>query len=646
MHNDLEKQYKKRLDKLAELYDEEQSSDKELLYPLQTDHLNIDERYLIKEKIGEGGAKVIYRATDLRTSRDIAFAKITETKSKHKDLQESFLREAQFGASLQHPNIMPIYDIGLDEEGQAFFTMKLMGSDHLGKALKTLNLSSLLEVYIKTCEAIAFAHSKSILHLDLKPENILMGQFGEVLVADWGLAKLRTVDDLETKSSLEDHHLKLSHVTLSGSISGTPGFMAPEQIDKSLNPKDKRTDIYALGAILYTLLTKEISIDETDFSKYKTRLSQGNITKPSERSPQFNIPLSLEAICLKAMNNNAQDRYQNVAELIEDIQAYQHGFATKAEDANLFKVIKLSVKRHKLLVSFCLSLLVLSFIGLYSLYQSRIETFTAENNYQKEKTLHQEEQVLRNIFMRHNYKASLSNFKVKFKAYNLQTNWSLLTYFEKESPDDIELKPLRFRLLFVEMKFAEALALFNKYQWRGDQDLLNLANKYQTIKKQRALNLEDFENLFLSLIKESREPLAIQFVADTLEKSEAEFSNKFLAKILTDSNPPQKTPYKATLIRSGEELSLDLSHNPKLENFAFLRLLPVTKLNIYETNVPSVEQIKFFPLKELRMNGRTIKNWQDLRLMDSLKKVIITAKDTKRDIITFWQERSVEIEIK
>ena len=157
------------------------------------DHLT-QMRYLDEQPIAEGGMKNISKGNDSVTSREVAIAYLKPGQQEH---FSNFIKEARLNARLQHPNIMTVYDIGVDDKNQAYFTMKLIEGEELGTIIKRLkkgqeteyNSQKLLYIFLKICEAIAFAHSKNILHLDLKPENIQVGQFGEVLVCDWGLAK-------------------------------------------------------------------------------------------------------------------------------------------------------------------------------------------------------------------------------------------------------------------------------------------------------------------------------------------------------------------------------------------------------------------------------------------------------------------------
>lgn len=251
-------------DKLQSFYHDSPADDHPSV--ILSELVSLDSRFSDKVNHAKGGMKQVYKVNDLRTKRPVALAALRDDSDESNENIGRFLREARITAALEHPNIVPIYDIGLDEDGKPFFTMKFLKDQSLQKILKELTKQNpvytkkytftvLLDIFMKICDAVAFAHSCKIIHLDLKPENIMIGDYGEVYVCDWGLAKLLgTVDD-DTTGTINLDPTELNTYTLSGIIKGTPGFMAPEQIDSQFGEKDYRTDIYALGALLYSLLT-------------------------------------------------------------------------------------------------------------------------------------------------------------------------------------------------------------------------------------------------------------------------------------------------------------------------------------------------------------------------------------------------------
>lgn len=328
------------------------------------------QRYWIKEQINEGGIKKIIKARDESTGRDVAMAVLHKCENIHHI--EDFLREARITALLQHPGIIPVYDIGLNSLDQPFFTMKLIrNGQSLSQTLKEIklnrysgtlnNLNERLELFIKICDAVAYAHSIGIIHLDLKPDNIQLDDFGQVLVCDWGLARLsdRHSDNTAPVTD-ESSSLDFINLTLNGIIKGTPGYMAPEQatVDKEL--KDHRTDIYSLGAILYTLLSFRAPIKKGNVKQILNDTKNGIIQPFRPWSAIQTIPESLQKITLRAMALSPDERYQSVQELQSDIKAYLGGFASTVENPSILKLLALFYKRNKLKCNFILVGLVLT----------------------------------------------------------------------------------------------------------------------------------------------------------------------------------------------------------------------------------------------------------------------------------------------
>lgn len=340
---------------------------------------NPADRYSATKKLNEGGMKTIWEVDDHRTARKIAMALIQDSRIASEDDIDSFLYEARLTANLQHPNIIPIYDIALDENGNPYFTMKALKGETLGEIIKQLRNSNadyikrytrtrLLSIFLKVCNAIDYAHTKGVIHLDLKPSNINVGDFGDVHVLDWGLSTLLThlneydgdaiswqsMDDvaLETGQTLtrylESSSKRKEHKNIVG---GTPGYMSPEQAQGVPSDIDFQTDVYMLGAVLYELLTYQCPISGETVKEVLQKTVRGDFVPPGKRAPELKIPPPLSAISIKAMSTAPSDRYPNVAALIRDIHQFQDGFATTAENPTFLTHSILLIKRHKLAVS-------------------------------------------------------------------------------------------------------------------------------------------------------------------------------------------------------------------------------------------------------------------------------------------------------
>jgi serine/threonine protein kinase len=340
---------------------------------------NPEKRYTPHKKLNQGGMKAIWEVDDHRTARKVAMALIQDSKIASEEDIDSFLYEARLTANLQHPNIIPIYDIAIDENGNPYFTMKALKGKTLGEILKEMKAGNesvrrnftrtrMLNIFLKVCNAIDYAHSKGVIHLDLKPSNVIVGDFGDVHVLDWGLSTLMThlseyegepvawhsIDDV----SLEDGQTLTRYLESSAKsrerrnvVGGTPGYMSPEQAHGVPRDIDFRTDVYMLGALLYEILTLECPIQGGTVKDVLQKTVRGNVPPPVKRSPELKIPPALSAIAMKAMSTAPDERYGSVSALIRDIQQYQDGFATSAENPTFITHAALLVKRHKMAVS-------------------------------------------------------------------------------------------------------------------------------------------------------------------------------------------------------------------------------------------------------------------------------------------------------
>lgn len=329
----------------------------------------ITTRYESAEFIAKGGMKQVFQVYDARCKRHVAMATLHDDAPL--ELCDPLIHEAWLTGLLDHPNIITIHDVGVDSRKRPYFTMDLKTGDSLAELIGKLHdgatdvserysLDSLLQMFVKVCDAIAYAHSIQVLHLDLKPANIQVGQYGEVLVCDWGLGRVHKREgEIEFERLLLNSDL-LSSNTLFGEVRGTPGYMAPEQIDKD-GHSDTHTDIYQLGCILYSILTLQCPIDGEP-KEAIAKAVRGEIVPPQQRAPDRNIPASLEAVALQAMAVERENRYPTVDSLAEEVRRYLAGFATDAEQASVFTQIGLLYQRNK---RFCLTVLCSAFLMLY-----------------------------------------------------------------------------------------------------------------------------------------------------------------------------------------------------------------------------------------------------------------------------------------
>ncbi|VGO18640.1 Serine/threonine-protein kinase PknD [Pontiella sulfatireligans] len=356
----LEQDFQQRQETLYDFYKPARPllSEEEIqsLTPIYNSLLATDSRYGEQTLLAEGGEKRIFRTYDRRLDRFVAMAYALQGESIEN--QEQFLREARLTANIVHPNIVPIHNMGVDIEGKPFFSMELVPGDSLGDILKKIErdesdyrekytMDVLLGIYLKVCDAIAYAHSRKVLHLDIKPENIRVGQFGEVLVCDWGMARIINQEEEETQPGQLDADV-LNDMTLSGTMKGTPGFMAPEQTVQG-GEKTPKTDIYALGALLYKILTDEIPVLGSSANEVIENTQAGNIIPPRKRRADRHVPKGLAAVAMRAMALDPADRYGSTQALQMEIRRYMTGFPTDAERAGPISRLSLLTLRHRML---------------------------------------------------------------------------------------------------------------------------------------------------------------------------------------------------------------------------------------------------------------------------------------------------------
>jgi serine/threonine protein kinase len=269
-------------------------------------------RYRIVDEIGRGGMGTVYRAEDRKLVRLVAI-KVMAEPAVEPSAAERMLAEARVVAHLEHPGIVPVYDAGTLADGRVYYAMKLVAGRRLGEYAAAASLADRLRVFARICEAVAFAHSRGVVHRDLKPENVMTGAFGEVLVMDWGVAKVAGVEEAP------------------GTIAGTPRFMAPEQACGDAAATGPRSDVYSLGAIL----------------RYVCEGSEAK--KP------------LAAIAAKAMSERAEDRYASAAELEADVLRFLDGEAVSAYRETVAERVARFVDRNRALVLLVMTYLVVRF---------------------------------------------------------------------------------------------------------------------------------------------------------------------------------------------------------------------------------------------------------------------------------------------
>jgi serine/threonine-protein kinase len=276
------------------------------------------EGYAFGDVIGEGGIGEVVAAHDLRIGRDVAIKRLRE-KTPKPDEVSRFLREARIQARLDHPAIPPVHELGRDKEGRPFFAMKRLSGVTLSDLLDVpdQNRQRLLRAFTEVCQAIDFAHARGVVHRDLKPGNIMVGDYGDVYVLDWGLA--RVVGEALTEVVTDDID---SLDIKSGDILGSPGYMAPEQLQR-VGDTGRPADIYALGSILFEILAGE-SLHPRGPTAIVSTVANEAVTSPAKRRPDRGVPPELDALCVQMLAMDPTSR-PNARRVADRVQAFLDG---------------------------------------------------------------------------------------------------------------------------------------------------------------------------------------------------------------------------------------------------------------------------------------------------------------------------------
>jgi len=318
----------------------------------------ITDRYATKQTHGEGGMGTVFRAVDERLQREVAVKQLRKRFQFHSESRQRFISEAQLAARLDHPGVVPVYDLGIDDEGTPCYAMKLVRGRTLRRRIEELHESTvspsqrrvefraLLGVLLSVSRTVSFAHSRQVLHRDLKPDNIIVGDFGETTLLDWGLAKsFNHSDDAAGPAAAAD--VVGVFETQQGAVLGTPAYMSPEQAAGNNEHVDERTDVYALGAILFHILTGRPQIQSAaELPKLLNRS-----TPLSPRSINSSLEKALDAICAKATAVASGDRYQSVDDFCLDLERFLADEPVTARREAIWEQLLRKAKRHRTMVT-------------------------------------------------------------------------------------------------------------------------------------------------------------------------------------------------------------------------------------------------------------------------------------------------------
>jgi WD40 repeat protein/serine/threonine protein kinase len=377
---------------------------------------DVAKRYGVRGQLAQGGMGVIFRVWDESLRRELAMKiirgqeKLGPNASVHAVAPRRlarFIREAEITARLDHPGVVPIHEYGTDEQGRAYFTMRLIQGKSLDTVFEMVRKgydrwthTRALDVIVKVCETVAFAHSRAVIHRDLKPENIMVGPFGETYVMDWGLAKV--VDRRPAGSPAADIDMEpdeecdvgqqgetcdqtneaavagdATAETRYGSVLGTPSYMAPEQAAGRTDELDERSDIYSVGAILYELLAgqRPYAVPGTALSAREIVLAE--VAGPPTPLTRLNarLPAELVAICEKAMARRKEGRYQSMQQMAEDLRAYLERRVVRAYQTGAVAELKKWIMRNRGLAIAAALVVLVSIGGLLSVVKVQSDAY-------------------------------------------------------------------------------------------------------------------------------------------------------------------------------------------------------------------------------------------------------------------------------
>ena len=334
------------------------------------------DRYTLTRLHAQGGIGRVWLARDEALGRDVALKELRPETTDRPALWARFLEEARITGQLEHPNIVPVHELtaGAGDGQKSFYTMRFVKGRTLSEASRAyharlaegnagpLELRELLQSFVGVCQALAYAHSRGVIHRDLKGQNVVLGDFGEVIVLDWGLAKVigRTEETITPPVAVDLHEDRGE--TLHGQAMGTPAYMSPEQAEGRWDQVDRHTDVYGLGAILYEILCGQAPFDGSNTAEVLRKVAIEPPKRP--RAISAIVPAELEAVCLKALEKKPADRYDTAEELAAEVKRWMADEPVKAYPEPFAKRAGRWARRHKPLVASAAVLLIAAVVGL------------------------------------------------------------------------------------------------------------------------------------------------------------------------------------------------------------------------------------------------------------------------------------------
>jgi serine/threonine protein kinase len=608
--------------------------------------------YLFKSEIARGGMGTVLEAEDLNTGRTVAIKKMLQGSAASAEGQFRFQQEARVMGWLEHANVVPMHELGVNEKGVSYYTMKRVRGVTLQALLRGIRdgdeevvsgypLTRLLDVFQKVCDGVAFAHSRGVVHRDLKPENVLVGAFGEVMLLDWGLAKVMPGSPLRNSIAgrsgdvaevgdlpeIEGEDASRSGLfrTREGAVIGTPNYMPPEQAEGLIGEIDTRSDIFSLGGILYSILTLRPPVTGEDVREVLANMRDGYIPPPviynkvrSARLPDGTdgsdagrlitlrhcpgglIPEALSRVAMHAMAKAREDRYQAVADLQAEVDAWLNGRVTRAEEAGYGRQLSLFVGRHRrVLLASVLVLLCGIFFVLQSVREER-KLQVALTELRKGVPL---------------IEADMKSLVTGGEFERALTRVDTLLVF---LPDDPAYRLQRANLLQSLTRFDEAAAAFAEAGKLGaPADLVSseikACREFAAMAGAGGLDVEGIEGLVFHLRSKNRfaeaKRLALAHGLGGIGESLVESLDAFRS-LLREQGASEKLLAGLKLDNVGR-LGLDL-RGQSVTNLIAVTGVPFEVMDLAGTKVADLRPLRGMPLRKLDISGTPVAELEPL----------------------------------
>jgi serine/threonine protein kinase len=583
-------------------------------------------RFETRGRIGRGGMGEVVRVEDKEIGREVAVKYLLNQADAGQKAR--FVEEARITGRLEHPNIVPVHDAGIDGEGRLFFSMKMVKGRSLAEildglrkddpeAVKDLTLARLLEVLLGVGNALAYAHSKKVIHRDLKPANVMVGGFGEVYVMDWGLAKV--IGAREEVRRGAPTRASDAGMTQDGAVIGTPAYMPPEQAAGRVADLDQRSDIYSLGAILYEMLTLlPPTGPERDTMAILVKAAEGDIEAPERQAPQRArlglIPPELSAVAMKALARNPADRYQSVEAMQADIRLYLEGRSVSARRDSAWELLTKLVKRNKgaSIATAAAALVLAGVVGvaMWVNFNERVKAQKARDDAEEQRQKAEDnykgylaEQMARRRQMKGSVPALLEAARFSVERRRFPEALAQARVAVDYDPENADALLLRASLLLAEKDFAAALTdLEALLKLRlGDaeaQKLLALAREARADDSRTYAGLSDF---FLA----RGEVVLASHMAGTRDAQ-----LKLYQKLINAKWPRAAAEKNLRMGRDGG-LSFDLIEAVDAEDLDPLLGIPLTGLAVRDRQghnkrrLRDIKAVRGMPLRSLHIAGCT-----------------------------------------